>query len=92
MYSRLGDVIILLGDVASLSGIPRENLMNEDRSRIAAKAFIFKDSGVITYSMTKLTLLLISWRGVLKINICSVTGVEAVWDTACVMIQWRRET
>jgi hypothetical protein len=69
--------------------------MNEERSRIAAKAFIFKDSGVITYSMTKLALLLISWRGSLKkknTSICSVAGVVAVCDAACVMIQWRRET
>jgi hypothetical protein len=55
-YSRLGDVIILLGEVARLFGIPTENLM-KTRSIIAARAFIFKDSDVITYSMTKLTVL-----------------------------------
>jgi hypothetical protein len=54
MYSRHGDVIILLGNVARLFGIPTENLMNEESSRIAAKAFILKDFSVITYSMTKL--------------------------------------
>ena len=35
---------------------------------------------------------LISWRGVFKINVCSIAGKLAVCDTACVMTQWRRET
>jgi hypothetical protein len=90
-YSGLGDVIILLGEVARLFGIPRENLMNEDRKQNCHKSLHFQGFQChIQHDKTGSSL--ISWRGVSKINVCSIIGVVAACDTACVMTQWRRET
>jgi len=91
-YNRLGNVIILLGEVARLFGIPRENLINEDRKQNCHKSLHFQRFWYHHIQHDKTDSSLISWRGVFKVNVCSIIGNLAVCDTACVMTKWRRET
>jgi hypothetical protein len=85
-------VIILLGEVTRLFGIPRVYLMNEDRKQYCHKSLHFQRFQFHYVQLDKTDSSLISWRGVFKINVCSVIGKLAECDTACVMTQWRRET
>jgi len=61
-YSRLVGVIILLGEVARLFAIPRENLMNEDRKQNCYKSLHFQRFQCHHIQHDKTDSSLISWR------------------------------